>query len=299
MTPACFVAMEYVRGRDLRSIIRGAVSAGGRFGPEHVVAIGMQVSDALACAHGRRDDSGRPRPIVHRDVSPSNVIVRPDGRVKLLDFGAARDETGPPITTTSALVGKLPYMSPEQIELQALDGRTDMFSLGVVLWELLALRRPFPNDHVSLLRMIPTTDVPTDPHDPARRSRRARRDPGADAQAESRRAVPGFDSGEPGALAGGGKRFTRAPTRRCWPSSWPASSRPNPRSSRPRGRTQRSARHRRWDRVQGWPCPAGVRGYAWAVGAAVALGGLGLAWGRQPRRGDAGRYEGAALRVGA
>lgn len=156
-----FVAMEYVEGHDLRAVIRRAATTGQRPSAAAAVALGIQVATALAHAHEKCDEHGRPLGVVHRDISPANIIVRPDGIVKLLDFGVARESAGPTITGPSELVGKLVYMSPEQIMRWTVDARADIFSLGVVLWELLALRRPFANDHVALMREIPTVDVPS------------------------------------------------------------------------------------------------------------------------------------------
>ncbi len=156
-----YVAMEYVEGHDLRSVLRAASDRRDRADPAAAVGLGIQVAAALAYAHAKADENGLPLDIVHRDVSPSNLVVRDDGIVKLLDFGVARDASERSITRSSEIVGKLAYMSPEQLMRWRVDARSDLFSLGLVLWEVLALERPFGNDHVELMRAIPTKDVPS------------------------------------------------------------------------------------------------------------------------------------------
>jgi len=134
-----FIVMEYVPGQSLADRIHGQ-----GLDPREVVAIGIQVADALDEAHARG--------IVHRDIKPANIMVTDRGRVKVLDFGVARRERpeGPEteFTTESrtlpgALVGTLKYMSPEQILGRPVDFRTDLFSLGVVLYEMATGRHPF------------------------------------------------------------------------------------------------------------------------------------------------------------
>ena len=140
-----FIAMEYVEGRTL-----AALSERDPLPLDAVLDIAAQVADALGAAHARG--------LVHRDIKPSNVMLADDGRVKVLDFGVARwslSPEGPYATTRSGdlvpagrdIAGTLPYMSPEQATGRWLDGRSDMFSLGVVLYELLAGRRPFDGEN--------------------------------------------------------------------------------------------------------------------------------------------------------
>lgn len=134
-----FFVMDYIHGEDLAAI-RAAV--GGPVPVEHAVAIGFAAATGLHHAHTRRDFEGNALELVHRDVSPSNVLVTFDGGVKLVDFGIAKvtrnDGTRPSIRK-----GKVGYMSPEQCKGSPMDGRTDVFSLGIVLWELLAGARLF------------------------------------------------------------------------------------------------------------------------------------------------------------
>jgi len=133
-----FIAMEYVVGRTLAEL-----ASDGPLALDSILDIGRQVADALAAAH----EYG----LVHRDIKPSNVMVTENGLVKVLDFGVAHwsapiDDTAPtqtvnPLQGTAA--GTLSYMSPEQVTGRTVDGRSDMFSLGVVLYELVAGRRLF------------------------------------------------------------------------------------------------------------------------------------------------------------
>ena len=125
-----FIAMELVEGRELRELI-----AGGEIGPGRAFEIAIQVAEALAFAHERG--------IVHRDVKPGNIMVVGDGRIKIMDFGIARLQEPTVKTQTGVLLGSPQYMSPEQISGQALDGRADVFSLGVVLYEMLTGIKPF------------------------------------------------------------------------------------------------------------------------------------------------------------
>jgi tRNA A-37 threonylcarbamoyl transferase component Bud32 len=134
-----FFAMDYVYGRDLRSV-RAAANAPLPLGVALAMTTG--IASALAYAHAKTGSNG-PLRIVHRDVSPSNVLVSFDGAVKLVDFGIARATSRTAKTLTGVLRGKVPYMSPEQCRGKVLDRRSDLFSLGTVLYELTTGARPF------------------------------------------------------------------------------------------------------------------------------------------------------------
>ena len=152
-----FFAMEYVDGRDLVAIRK----AGGRLALEHVLAIAVGVTAALHYAHELRDAEGRPRGVVHRDVSPSNVLISHDGAVKLVDFGIARAAGRLTTTRAGTLKGKVRYMSPEQCAAHELDRRSDIFSLGAVLYELTTDHAPFTAEaDVALAHRIATEDAP-------------------------------------------------------------------------------------------------------------------------------------------
>jgi eukaryotic-like serine/threonine-protein kinase len=138
-----FLAMEFVHGRDLASIIREHRPQ-GPLPPGLCAYVVREVCRALAYAHSLTDDDGRPLRLIHRDISPSNVMIGFDGSVKLLDFGIAKalSESGDG-TQTGTLKGKFGYMAPEQLEGQAFDHRADLFAVGVVLHEMLTGKRLF------------------------------------------------------------------------------------------------------------------------------------------------------------
>ena len=140
-----FIAMEYVDGIDVLALLREFAQRRRRVDPPLAAWIAHEVLDALDYAHNIRDDQGRTLGIVHRDISPSNVLLSMRGDVKLVDFGIARakDPDRAHKSKTGTLKGKYGYMSPEQVIEMPLDGRSDVFSVGVVLAELLTGRRLF------------------------------------------------------------------------------------------------------------------------------------------------------------
>jgi serine/threonine protein kinase len=127
-----YIAMELVRGRTLREVVDRCREQGVRLGVPRAVHVGAEVARALAYAH-RLEEGGRPTGLVHRDVSPQNVLVSFEGEVKLTDFGIARALGATEATAPGTLKGKLAYMAPEQARGGAADGRADVFALGVVL----------------------------------------------------------------------------------------------------------------------------------------------------------------------
>jgi len=140
-----FIAMEYCNGRDLLKVLARATQLGRRMPEEIALFVAAEVAKGLAYAHAATDNQGTPLRIIHRDVSPSNVILGFDGDVKIMDFGVARAARGNDDHKTRAgdLKGKLGYMSPEQVTGQPYDHRSDIFSLGIVLYEALTLKRLF------------------------------------------------------------------------------------------------------------------------------------------------------------
>ena len=133
-----FFAMEYIHGEDLRRLLAHASSHGEKIPFEHVVTIVSAAASALHYAHDYRNLG-----IVHRDVSPANIIVGYDGGVKVVDFGIAKAALRSQETQSGTLKGKISYMSPEQCMGQPVDRRSDVFALGVVLYELSTVRRLF------------------------------------------------------------------------------------------------------------------------------------------------------------
>ena len=144
--PTYYIAMEYVHGRDLRSIMKRAKDRGARIPMDLSVLIVREVCSALEYAHRKKDSRGRPLRIIHRDVSPQNILISYEGDVKLTDFGIAKAAARATTTDRGALRGKLLYMSPEQANGKPMDHRSDVFSLGICFYEMLTDRRPFIAD---------------------------------------------------------------------------------------------------------------------------------------------------------
>jgi eukaryotic-like serine/threonine-protein kinase len=141
-----FLTMEYLRGYDLATILRELLARNQGLEPVTVAFIALQVARGLAYAHALTTPAGAPLNIVHRDVTPSNIMLLRSGGVKLLDFGIAKTKGEFKVgenTETGVCKGKLPYLSPEQVEGHALDHRCDLFTLGVVMWEALTGKRLF------------------------------------------------------------------------------------------------------------------------------------------------------------
>ncbi|MBL9015891.1 MAG: serine/threonine protein kinase [Myxococcales bacterium] len=150
-----FYAMEYIHGQDARAIRLKCAEAKAPIPLDVSLAIIHGVASALDYAHTRSGPDG-PLGIVHRDVSPGNVLVSYDGAVKLCDFGIARATTRASDTKTGTLKGKIPYMSPEQLQGQRLDHRSDLFALGIMLYELTVGCRPFrgPTEFAIMERIV-------------------------------------------------------------------------------------------------------------------------------------------------
>ena len=147
-----YLAMEYVRGHSLWELRRRCQERGVAIPPMLVAQIGMEIARGLAYAH-RLTENGQTLNLVHRDVTPHNVLLSFDGAVKLTDFGIAK--AGSHATTSGMLKGKFAYMSPEQARGDAVDPRTDVFALGVTLWELLTGARLFEGEgDVAVLRAV-------------------------------------------------------------------------------------------------------------------------------------------------
>jgi serine/threonine-protein kinase len=138
-----FIAMEYVDGKDVRTILDRCRADGTWVSPEDCAYIMMRTLEALHAAHEKCDGAGASMNIVHRDVSPSNIIVSYQGHVKLCDFGIAKARLSRIQTRTGVIKGKVKYMSPEQAMGRPLDRRSDVFSGGSVLYEMMTKQCPF------------------------------------------------------------------------------------------------------------------------------------------------------------
>ena len=138
-----FIALEFIHGKDLRGIFDFCRTSGENMPVAQACFITMKVCEGLDYAHNKRDSSGRELGLVHRDISPQNVLLSYEGEVKIIDFGIAKAAGKASKTQAGILKGKFGYMSPEQVRGMPLDRRSDIFSLGIVLYELLTGERLF------------------------------------------------------------------------------------------------------------------------------------------------------------
>jgi len=147
-----YIAMEFVEGEPLSDLLQ---RAGLDF--ERTIDIGIQVAEILDYAHARG--------IVHRDVKPSNLMLKPDGTIKITDFGIAHmdDPSAGQRTQDGEILGTPAYMSPEQVMGQPVDGRSDLFSLGVILYELSTGERPFKGQSIGTILRSITEEIPIEP----------------------------------------------------------------------------------------------------------------------------------------
>ena len=155
-----FLTMEFLHGQDGRQLMKAVAQRGGALPLEHALSIVMSVCSGLHYAHDQVVD-GKPLGLVHRDVSPQNVLITYDGGVKLLDFGIAHATSRLTQTRGSSLKGKVAYMSPEQCGGFPLDRRSDVFSTAILLWELTTGRRLFTGDSdFEVMRKLREDDPP-------------------------------------------------------------------------------------------------------------------------------------------
>jgi eukaryotic-like serine/threonine-protein kinase len=136
-----FIAMEYLEGQSLNKLLKESVRRKEIIEPEVAVRVVADALAGLGYAHDLRDYDGRPLSIIHRDISPHNLFVTYDGHTKLVDFGIAKAASSSTETEVGVLKGKVAYMSPEQAMGHRIDARSDLFAMGIVLWELLAQQR--------------------------------------------------------------------------------------------------------------------------------------------------------------
>jgi eukaryotic-like serine/threonine-protein kinase len=143
---AFFIVMEFVDGANLKAIIEHIKKTGRDFPVEAAVYIGLELCKGLAYAHELTDNNATPLHIVHRDMSPPNVLITKNGEIKIVDFGLAKANSQLEKSEPGIIKGKFSYLSPEAAMGQEVDARTDVFAVGIILWELLAGQRLFLGD---------------------------------------------------------------------------------------------------------------------------------------------------------
>ncbi len=148
-----FITMEYVPGQDLRGLIRQT----GQLTVGTAISIAKQVCEGLTEAHRLG--------VIHRDLKPQNVMIDKEGNARIMDFGIARSVSGKGITGAGVMVGTPEYMSPEQVESKETDQRSDIYSLGVILYEMVTGRVPFEGDTPLSVAVKHKTETPPDPKD--------------------------------------------------------------------------------------------------------------------------------------
>jgi serine/threonine protein kinase/Flp pilus assembly protein TadD len=149
-----FIAMEYLFGKDLRTITRTTRAKDLALGLENILYIVSRVCAGLDYSHHLRDLQGKPLNIIHRDINPQNILITYEGQVKIIDFGIAKAASHNTQTRENLIKGKLAYMSPEQANGQKIDHRSDIFSTGIILYELLAARRMFSGETMHVLSLV-------------------------------------------------------------------------------------------------------------------------------------------------
>lgn len=163
------LVMELVRGVTLSQLLAAGRAAGTVMPPAIASAIFAQALRGLHAAHTACDEAGEPLNVIHRDVSPQNILVGADGVTRIIDFGIARAAIQSHVTSEGTIKGKFAYMAPEQIRAEEIDHRADIFSTGVVLWEALTGGRLFgrPTQQETMLAVVSTTPAPPSELNPA------------------------------------------------------------------------------------------------------------------------------------
>jgi serine/threonine-protein kinase len=156
-----FIVMEYVDGADLKGLIEHRRKSNTAFPVEEACLICVRICEGLSYAHELTDNNGESLHIVHRDMSPPNVLITRFGEVKIVDFGLAKANSQLEKSEPGIIKGKFSYLSPEAAQGLPVDGKTDIFAVGIILWELLAGRRLFMGDtDLETVRMVQQAKVP-------------------------------------------------------------------------------------------------------------------------------------------
>ena len=149
-----FIAMEFLFGKDLRTIRKAANNRELPLGMGYILYIISRICAGLDYSHNLKDLQGKPLNIIHRDINPQNILVTYEGQVKIIDYGIAKAASQNNKTRENLIKGKLAYMSPEQANGQTIDHRSDIFSTGIILYELLADRRMFEGETMHVLSLV-------------------------------------------------------------------------------------------------------------------------------------------------
>lgn len=159
---AYFIVMEYVDGADLKGVVEYLKKVGKPFPLEPAVFIASKLCEGLSYAHELTNIEGEPLHVVHRDMSPPNVLITKYGEVKIVDFGLAKATSQLQKSESGIIKGKFSYLSPEAALGQEVDGRTDIFAVGIILWELLAGRRLFYGDtDFATVKQVQKAEIPS------------------------------------------------------------------------------------------------------------------------------------------
>jgi serine/threonine protein kinase len=159
---AYFIVMEYVDGADLKAVIESMKAAGKRFSVEAACFIAAKICEGLTYAHELRGTDGADLKIVHRDMSPPNVLITKHGEIKIVDFGLAKATSQLEKSEAGIIKGKFSYLSPEAAEGLEVDARTDIFAVGIILWEMLSGRRLFLGDSdYATVKQVQAAKIPS------------------------------------------------------------------------------------------------------------------------------------------
>jgi serine/threonine protein kinase/Flp pilus assembly protein TadD len=149
-----FIAMEFLFGKDLRTLRQTAKKRDMPLGMENILYIIARICAGLDYSHNLKDLQGQPQNIIHRDINPQNIFITYEGQVKIIDFGIAKAANHNTKTRENLIKGKLAYMSPEQANGRCIDHRSDIFSTGIIMYELLAVRRMFEGGTMHVLSLV-------------------------------------------------------------------------------------------------------------------------------------------------
>jgi serine/threonine protein kinase/cytochrome c-type biogenesis protein CcmH/NrfG len=155
---AYFIAMEYISGKDLRIIINKSKEKGLPLTLENALYITSRICSGLDYSHNLKDFQGNPLKLIHRDISPQNILVTYEGEIKIVDFGIAKAAKKTSDTREGLIKGKVAYMSPEQASSKPIDNRSDIFSTGILLWELVTGERMFAGTDLKVLDRVRKAD---------------------------------------------------------------------------------------------------------------------------------------------